>query len=124
MSHKATIRIGWPDKALSKNVSSPWGRGAQIRRTKATAAQRREAWGVALAEGIKHLQTERPQIKVTYHPPSKRKMDLHNVQSMLAGAIDGIQDAIGVDDRNFDISWPDAFSDVVKGGCVVFEVSE
>lgn len=121
--HIALIRLSWPDRALSKNVKSPWGKGAQIRRTKAVAAQRKEAWGKALEQSVKRIQSDRPVIKLSYHPPDRHKRDLHNMGEMLAGAIDGIQDAMGKDDRHFDVRYPREWGDVVKGGCVMVEVS-
>lgn len=123
-NHIALIRLSWPDKALSKNVGSPWGRGAQIARSKAVAAQRKEAWGLANEQSVKRIKCDRPKLTFTYHPPDRRRRDLHNMQEMLAGAIDGIQDALGQDDRNFDCVFPRDFSDPVKGGCVIIEVSQ
>ncbi len=41
---------------------------------------------------------------------------------MLAGAIDGIADALKVDDSRFRVDYPREFAEVRKPGCVVFEV--
>ena len=120
--HKALLRLSWPSNALSKNAGSPWGRGTQIARSKAVAAQRKEAWALANEQSVKRIKCDRPRLKFTYHPPDLRRRDLHNVQGMLAGAIDGIADAMGCDDEHFRCVWPETFSEPVKGGCVLIEI--
>lgn len=122
--HVALIRLSWPNKALSKNASSPWGRKNQRARSAATANQRMEAWTLARQQGAHRLNTTTPRLVFSFHPPDNRTRDLQNLLGMLAGAIDGIADAMGCDDSGFRCVWPETWGDPVKGGCVLIELTE
>lgn len=122
MTHVALIRLPWPSSALSKNASSPWGRGTQIARTKAIAAQRKAAWTLALEQNVKAVGLN-PQITITAHPPDRRHRDVQNLPFMLSGALDGIADAHGQDDIKHRVHYPTEWGDVVKGGCILVEVA-
>lgn len=123
MSHVALIRLSWPAPALSKNAGSPWGRGTQIARTKAIAAQRKEAWALALAQSVKAVGPN-PRIIITAHPPDNRRRDVQNLPAMLSGALDGIADAHGQDDLHHRVSYPETWGEPVKGGRVLIEIRE
>lgn len=123
MTHVALIRLPWPDRALSKNVGSPWGKRTQIERSKATAAQRKEAWALALAQNVKACGPN-PRVIITAHPPDRRLRDVQNLPFMLAGALDGIADAHGQDDIKHRVTYPDQWGEPVRGGCVMVEVRD
>lgn len=109
------IRLSWPPRALWQNHRTHWSAEARAKRT-----ARREAWALALpAKGIK-----RPYLRFAFHPPDKRSRDLQNMPATQKAAIDGIADALGIDDKHFLISWPLAFGDVVAGGAVVVTIDE
>jgi crossover junction endodeoxyribonuclease RusA len=59
---------------------------------------------------------------VRVYPPSRRRMDMANVIGALKAHIDGIADALGIDDSQFLIRWPEAFEQPVEGGKVTFEI--
>ena len=119
----AKIELPWPDKRLSKNAGSQWSAGFQRGRAAAVAKQREEAWALALEAGAAALRGhDGYDLKLTYHPPDKRRRDPQNMPGMLAGAIDGIADALKVDDSRFRVDYPREFAEVRKPGCVVFEV--
>lgn len=61
-------------------------------------------------------------IKVTFHPPDKRKRDRDNMISAFKSYADGIADAIGVDDADWEPTY--TTGDVIKGGCVVVTIPE
>ena len=56
-------------------------------------------------------KTHEPMIefKVEFCPPDRRKRDLMNAIGACKAAIDGLQDAWGIDDNNFRIHWPVEF---------------
>lgn len=113
------LTLAWPARPLWKNYNGPKWRTA-----KSVAAQRREGWALATEWGVKKLGLVRPLLRVKWHPPDNRKRDLHNMPITIAGAIDGIQDALGIDDNSFLVLWPTEFGSTVKRGAVVIDVEE
>ena len=57
---------------------------------------------------------------ITFHPPDKRRRDLDNMLSSFKSGIDGIVDAIGVDDSDWTITI--SKGEPVIGGKVVVEI--
>lgn len=115
MGKRVLIRLPWPDKQLSSNARGHW-------RRKADAVKDYRASAHWLAK-LQHPTSDPASIlRFTFHPPDRRKRDLHNMPHMMKAAIDGIADAMGVDDNKFRVEWPTEFSDVVKGGSVLVEV--
>jgi crossover junction endodeoxyribonuclease RusA len=105
-----TFYLGWPDKNLSQNA-----RVHHFARARATKTARQSAWVIAhvamTAAHIRKGALSAPNVHLTFHPPDKRRRDLHNLEGSMKAAIDGIQDALGVDDSTFHItrSWGDIF---------------
>ena len=117
--HIALIRMSWPSRPLWQNRRSHWAVRAD-----AVAAYRKEAWARAMEQGVKRIGTTTPRLVFKFCPPDRRKRDLHNMPATQKAAIDGIADALGCDDDSgFRCIWPDAWGDVVRGGCVMIEVS-
>jgi crossover junction endodeoxyribonuclease RusA len=116
--HVALIRLSWPPGVLNGHAKGHWRPKA-----KATKAYRREAFFAALAQSVKKIETERPYLKFTYHPPDRRRRDVSNTHIAMKPAIDGIcNDAMGIDDSFALIRYPLEYGEVVKGGCVMVEV--
>jgi crossover junction endodeoxyribonuclease RusA len=63
-------------------------------------------------------------LRFEFHPPNNIRRDLHNMPETQKAAIDGIQDALGIDDSRFVVRWPDAFSPPCENGKVVVHVSD
>jgi crossover junction endodeoxyribonuclease RusA len=85
---------------------------------------RREAHALALEAGVRDLSTQRPLLRFHFHPPDNRKRDLSNMPATQKAAIDGIADAMGVDDAGFLCAWPMTWAEPVEGGAVVIQVSD
>lgn len=118
MSSAITITLPWPDRALWQNARVHWAV-----RSSASRSHRQRACFEAVWAGAKHLEiTGRPRLAWTLQPPDKRRRDLPNVIAALKPAIDGIQDALGIDDQHFLHEWPARFADPVKGGAVVVTI--
>ena len=66
---------------------------------------------------------EMPKARVLfeYYPPHRR-YDIHNIPSSLKAYIDGIADAMGCDDRGFDVDYPTQWAGVSKPGKIVIHV--
>lgn len=108
------IVLPWPAACLSPNA-----RVHHMARARATKAARLAAHWYARAAGVPCAPDGRVAVTVTFHPPSRRG-DRHNMPAMIKAHIDGIADAMGVDDRMFDVVF--RFGEVRKGGAVVVTV--
>lgn len=117
--HAALMRLSWPAPALWQNRPSHWAQ-----RARAVKAAKREAWAVALEQGVQRLRTRRPVLVFTFHPPPRgRRPDMQNMPATMKAAIDGIAEAMNCDDAGFRCVWPVEFAEPVKGGAVLVEVS-
>lgn len=110
-----TITLPWPDSALSSNA-----RVNRFARARAVKNARNMAWAVAM---------ETPRIKcmpdahlfIEYYPKHYR-FDIHNVPASLKAYIDGIADAMGCDDKKFNVDYPSVWAGKSDPGKVVFRV--
>ena len=105
------IRLPWPAKELSPNARLHWA--AKAKHTKAartTAYWLTEASG-ALVEGDGAIP-----LRITFRAPDKRQRDRDNCISACKSYMDGIADALAVNDRRFEPTY--AWGEPVKGGAV------
>jgi crossover junction endodeoxyribonuclease RusA len=93
-----TLELPWPDNALSPNSRKHW-------RAKARYQQdaHRQGWAVAR----EWLQANRPVFSATmpvtmiFCPPDKRSRDLDNLGASMKWTLDGIADALDLNDSRF-----------------------
>lgn len=112
------VTLPWPDRALSPNSREHWARKA-----KAVKQARITAGWCAREAGIRHGDFDIPnalKVTVAFAAPSKRRVDADNLLASLKAALDGISDAIGVDDSKFEIAI--RREPPVKGGLVRIEL--
>lgn len=114
MTH--TVTLPWPSKHLSRNARVHWA--VRFRATK--AARTLAFWEGRVA---KLPPTPDAVMTFTFHPPDNRRRDAHNMPDMMKAYIDGLADAMGVDDLNFQCRFPSKFAEVRKGGQVVVEIT-
>ena len=115
-----TIRMPWPDDALWQNVRVHW-------RVKSVATRQSRAWAAweCKAAGCSFLTfAGRPRLAWSIHKPPKSRADMSNVQAALKAAIDGIQDALMIDDNRFIHVWPEEFGERVPGGLIVVTITD
>jgi len=108
------IKLPWPDKALSSNARVHWAVKAR-----AVKKARQDAAIMAKDAGVGCWPTA--TIFIEYWP-SSRRYDVHNVGSSLKAYIDGVADAMGCDDKQFKVDYPNQFAGTKKGGEIVFRV--
>ena len=108
------INLPFPSTKLSPNVQLHWSKVATAKKS-----YRHECATECGAQGVKRMNGP-IHAKITFHPPSKRRMDLDNLLSRIKAGIDGIVDVIKVDDSEWSITITKA--EPVKGGKVVVEL--
>lgn len=116
------IYLPWLDPTLSSNARVHWSQTA-----KAVARARRDACVNTLsitnsAKRAVAASLDKIDIKVTFYPPDNRRRDKQNMPAnkTIKSYLDGIADALGIDDNKFNPSF--AYGDVVKGGEIIVEV--
>lgn len=105
-----TIRLPFPPAGLSGHAKGHW-------RTKAALTKRCRAEGFALTKAARvQAPAEGPiKLHVRFVPPDRRG-DLGNMPARLKAHLDGIADALGVNDRRFVPSF--TYADPCKPGWV------
>lgn len=115
MKGPVTITLPWPAKELQSNARCHWSV-----KSRATKAARSAAFW--LGKEAKVGAWPDAVLRFTYHPPDRRRRDCQDVPNSLKASIDGIADAMGVDDYGFKVHYPPEFSEVRKGGAIVVEI--
>ena len=113
-----TFDLPFPAKALWPNGRAHWAEKARAAKT-----HRAWAWTAAWAAGASVSHPEaRVSIAVTVHPKTRHPIDRDNCVAALKSYLDGIADALGVDDRLFNTP-SIAFGEPVKGGLLTLTVT-
>lgn len=113
----ARLSIPWPPKPLWLNRPGHWTKESAARRQ-----QRALLYGLGLEAGLHKLRDASATLAFTFHPPDARRRDIHNMPPTMKGAIDGVADAMGVDDECFNVVWPRAWAEKVRSGLVTLTV--
>jgi hypothetical protein len=88
------IELPWPAPALSANARVHWRR-----KSSATKVHRQWAYLATLEVKPKHPNGDIP-VSITFYPPSNR-LDRANMPHLVKAYLDGIADAMKVNDRRF-----------------------
>lgn len=116
---KITVEVPYPDGALLQNSRKHWtvkgNATAEARMVARSNAQR--------ALGVARWEAKPLEGVVTIHPPDKRRRDSLNTGAALKPAIDGIFDALGVDDYLIS-DWRVQRREPVPGGRIVIQIFE
>lgn len=135
MNADLIIRFPWPN---IKDLGSNGQQGNWWKKVKARKAAREYGHLITLnalrcyrieaeaAGGYGRFQVpaDTPEIEVfvAIHPPDRRRRDIHNFPEVFKPSIDGIQDAIGIDDSRFAVHYPPRFSEPVKDGAIIVTI--
>lgn len=106
--------LPWPPKELSPNA-----RIHRLAKARAAKTYREACW--ALTKQAK-LVPAGMHLKVTFVPPTRQPRDLDNCLAAIKSGIDGMADALGVNDRDFRPITIDISPDI--GGMVIVELLE
>ena len=96
------IELPWPPSVLLPNSRTHWSKRAH-----AAKQCRLTAFAMTKLAGIRKGDFDLQQsLKVTcvFAPPDNRRRDLDGMLGSLKSSLDGISDAIGIDDSRFEIS--------------------
>jgi crossover junction endodeoxyribonuclease RusA len=115
------LTLPWPPKDLSPNARLHWSRLA-----KAKKSYRHDCavFGNQMMRGqylpLGWSEKTRLRISLTFRPPSRQRRDLDNLVASMKAGLDGLADAIGVDDSRWQLVIE--MGEPVKGGCVCVTV--
>ena len=94
-----TVVMPWPSRDLHPNARVHWSR-----RAKAAKQARNDAAWTAHAAGIRKIEAEALAVTAIFTPPDHRPRDIDGMLSSIKSYLDGIADAIGVDDSKWRIA--------------------
>lgn len=93
------IELPWPPKELNPNA-----RIHHLAKARHAKVYREAAYWLTEWSKAKAPADGRIMLKVSFRPPDKRRRDLDNMLSSIKAGLDGIADALGVNDQRFDLS--------------------
>lgn len=109
------VTLPWPPKELSPNAREHFHAKARIAK-----AYREQAYRMTKAAGLTAPTEGGIALRFDFHPPDKRRRDLDNMLNSIKAAVDGIADAMEVNDQRFGF-WLSREAPM-KGGKVVVSV--
>ena len=112
------VTLPWPHRDLSPNARAHY-------QEKAKKVKRYRADSKLLCTGLVQATAGVPEsvhATLTFHPPDKRRRDMDNMLASLKPGLDGVVDAIGVDDSKWTLTLQRG--EPVPGGCVHISVEE
>lgn len=107
----AEFVLPWPPTKLSPNA-----RLHHMALAREKKQYRRVCWMVALQQGAKPIEAERLSVHLTFVPPNRRARDEDNLIAAMKSGLDGLSDAIGVDDSRWKLTHDVAHGEI--GGMV------
>jgi hypothetical protein len=87
-----TLILDWPDKALSPNSRAKWAKIAAVKQARADAYLLAKEAGVQMRPGLVRMS-------LTFYPPDGRLYDLDGLGSRCKAAIDGVFQALELNDH-------------------------
>ena len=110
-----TVRLPWPPKELWVNRKAHWAERAPVAKK-----YRHDAHVLTRMEMNRRLMAN--HLHLTFCPPDRRRRDLDGMLSAVKAGIDGISDALGIDDQYFSLTLERG--EPKKGGEVVAVITE
>ena len=105
------IVLPWPSPFLSPNARCHWRAKSPV-----TKNARSAAWAITKASRASVAHDGPIALLVTFRAPDKRHRDRDNVIATCKAYMDGIADALGVNDRRFEPTYK--WGEPIKGGAV------
>ena len=92
-----TASLPWPPAALSPNSRKHW-----VPLARAKAAYREECRCITLAARVGTPAAGPLHLAITFRPPSRRQYDRDNLLARIKAGLDGLADALEIDDARFE----------------------
>lgn len=112
------VRLPWPPRECSPNFRTRQHKLTAAKRKAYRAACADAAWRAGVQPG-RALRLDR----IEFCPPTQRRRDLDNLIAAFKGGRDGLAEAMGVDDSEFNGA-THMIGAVVNGGAVLATLSE
>jgi crossover junction endodeoxyribonuclease RusA len=91
------VTLPWPPKELSPNSNLHWAKKAKKKKEYRVAC-----WALALEAKLATPAGEgKIPIEITFYPPDKRHRDADNMVAAIKSGLDGLADALKVNDKRF-----------------------
>jgi crossover junction endodeoxyribonuclease RusA len=111
----SVVTLPWPPKELSPNARVHFHTKARVAKV-----YREHAYWLTKAAGMIAPEEGDVDLRFHFHPPDKRKRDLDNMLASIKAGVDGIADALEVNDQRFGF-WLSREAPV-KGGKILVSV--
>lgn len=110
------LELPWPDRRLSPNARGHWAITANAKKR-----YRARCAAIAIKAGVGGLVEPGRALDVhlTFLPPDRRARDWDNLLASMKSGLDGLSDALGVDDSRWRLSFEVDSDTVVPNGCVM-----
>lgn len=109
------ITLPWPPSGLSPNARNHWAKTAKLKKQYRQSC----AWS-ARSQGVRPMKANRLHLTLTFVPPTRRAYDLDNALARMKAGLDGLADALRVDDSKWSLTIQK--SEGETGGFVLVEV--
>ena len=90
------VTLPWPPKELSPNQKSHWAKKAKFAKQ-----YRLICWALAKEAKLEANKEGKVHLEITFFPPDKRHRDADNMVASIKSGLDGLADALQVNDRMF-----------------------
>jgi len=111
------MKMYWPPKELSPNARVHWSV-----RSRAVKKYRTDAYNLALSERLHMPDADKVGVHLIFHPPSHRRYDADNLMASMKSCLDGLADALKVNDHRFVPTMQIGSVDPDKRGYVLVEL--
>ena len=103
-----TVYLPWPPKELSPNATIHWAKKSKFKKS-----YRQTCWALALEAKLEAPSDSKIKLEITFYPPDKRHRDADNMVASIKSGLDGLADALRVNDRCFLPTF--IFTEEIKG---------
>jgi crossover junction endodeoxyribonuclease RusA len=91
------LTLPWPPVELSPNARLHWAKVAKVK-----AKYRQQCWAATKEANAKIVADGKLTLVVIFYRPSNRLMDRDNLLARMKSGLDGVCDALGINDNRFD----------------------
>lgn len=93
------LTLPWPPAELSPNARVHWAA-----KSRAAKSYRRACAMLARQAGVLSLPDGRLHVLIEFVPPDRRQRDRDNMLASIKSGLDGLAEALGVNDSRFDLT--------------------